>query len=120
MGNAALRILVADDEHDAVIALTMLLRDEGHEVRGVYRGDAVIDAVTDFAPDVVLLDLGMPHLTGYQVARELRSRYSAARPHLIAVTGRDDNKQLAYLAGIDHHVSKPYDPAELLELLRSL
>ena len=120
MGNMSLRILVADDEHDAVLALTMLLREEGHEVRGVYRGDAVIDAVTEFAPDVVLLDLGMPDLTGYQVARELRTRYSAARPHLIALTGRADDKQLAYLAGIDHHVAKPYDPAELLELLRSL
>jgi CheY-like chemotaxis protein len=120
MSNVPLRILIADDEHDAVLALTLLLRDEGHEVRGVYRGDAVIEAVTEFSPDVVLLDLGMPHLTGYQVARELRIRYSAARPHLIALTGLADDKRLAYLAGIDHHVAKPYDPAALIDLLRSL
>jgi DNA-binding response OmpR family regulator len=115
-----LRILVADDEHDAVLALTMLLRDAGHEVRGVYRGDSVVEAVAEFLPDVVLLDLGMPHLTGYQVARELRSRYAGARPHLVAVTGRRDDKSLAFLAGIDHHLTKPCDPAQLLGLLRSL
>ena len=83
MINVRMRILVADDEHDAVLSLTTLLREEGHEVRGVYRGDAVVDAVTEFSPDVVLLDLGMPDFNGYQVARELRSRYSDARPHLI-------------------------------------
>jgi len=120
MTNARMRILVADDEHDAVLSLTALLREEGHEVRGVYRGDAVVEAVTEFSPDVVLLDLGMPDFNGYQVARELRNRYSAARPQLIALTGRPDDKRLAFLAGIDHHVTKPYDPAALLELLRSL
>ena len=115
-----LRVLVADDDRDAVSSLLELLRDEGHEVRGVYTGLDVLDSVRDFAPDAVLLDIGMPHVTGYEVARELRSRYASARPLLIAVTGRNQpsDRNLAQLAGFDHHVVKPYDPDELLGLLR--
>ena len=122
MAPQKLRVLVADDDRDAVESLLELLRDEGHEVRGVYTGLDVLDSVRDFAPDAVLLDIGMPHITGYEVARELRQRYASARPLLIAVTGRDrpDDRTLAQLAGFDHHVAKPYDPNELLALLQPL
>ena len=121
-GMPMLRILVADDDRDAVDSLLELLREEGHEVRGVYTGLDVLDSVRDFSPDAVLLDIGMPHVTGYQVARELRTRYASARPLLIAVTGRNqpDDRQLSQLAGFDHHLAKPYDPDELLALLRPL
>lgn len=114
-----LRVLVADDDRDAVGSLLELLRDEGHEARGVYTGLDVLDSVRDFAPDAVLLDIGMPHVTGYEVARELRARYASARPLLIAVTGRNDpaDRNFSQLAGFDHHVAKPYDPEELLALL---
>lgn len=114
-----LRVLVADDDRDAVGSLLELLRDEGHEARGVYTGLDVLDSVRDFAPDAVLLDIGMPHVTGYEVARELRVRYASARPLLIAVTGRNDpaDRNFSQLAGFDHHVAKPYDPEELLALL---
>ena len=114
-----LRILVADDDRDAVGTLLELLRDEGHEVRGVYTGLDVLDSVRDFAPDAVLLDIGMPHINGYEVARELRLRYASARPLLIAVTGRNQpgDRVLAHLAGFDHHIAKPYDPVELLGVL---
>ncbi|HUQ74284.1 MAG TPA: response regulator [Burkholderiales bacterium] len=116
-----LRILVADDDRDAVASLVLLLRDEGHEVRGVYTGRDVLDKVRDFGPDVVLLDIGMPHITGYEVARALRERYASARPVLIAVTGRTQpgDRNLAQLAGFDHHVAKPYDPNALLALLKA-
>jgi CheY-like chemotaxis protein len=116
-----LRVLVADDEPDAVKTLTALLREEGHEVRGVHSGPGVLIGVRDFGPDVVLLDIGMPHVNGYQVARTLRERYGSARPLLIAVTGRPRprDRTLAQLAGFDHHVAKPYDPEELLALLAS-
>jgi len=119
---AKLRVLVADDDRDAVNSLLELLRDEGHEVRGVYTGLDVLDSVRDFGPDAVLLDIGMPHITGYEVARELRTRYASARPLLIAVTGRSQpsDRNLAQLAGFDHHVAKPYDPNALLELLKPL
>ena len=119
MATPRLRVLVADDDRDAVASLLELLEDEGHEARGVYTGLDVLDSVRDFAPDAVLLDIGMPHVTGWEVARELRVRYASARPVLIAVTGRNEpsDRNLSQLAGFDHHVSKPYDPDQLLALL---
>jgi CheY-like chemotaxis protein len=116
-----LRILIGDDEKDAVATLLELLRGEGHEVRGVYSGRAVLDMVRDFGPDVVLLDIGMPLVSGYEVARTLRERYASARPLLVAVTGRDDvgGRARAALAGVAQHVAKPYEPAALLALLAS-
>src|ERR671915_452473 len=116
------RILVADDDEDAVLSLTLLLREEGYAVRGVYRGSEVLQAVFNFAPDVVLLDIGMPQMTGYDVARTLRERYGSARPALIAVTGRSGktDRQQALAAGLEHHVTKPYEPRALLALLALL
>ncbi len=116
------RILVADDDTDAVLSLTALLRDEGYQVRGVHRGAEVLDAVFNFAPDVVLLDIGMPKMSGYDVARTLRERYGSARPALIAVTGRagETDRQQARAAGFEHHVAKPYQPDELLRLIGQL
>jgi CheY-like chemotaxis protein len=116
------RILVADDDADAVLSLTTLLRDEGYQVRGVHRGSEVLQAIFQFAPDVVLLDIGMPQMTGYDVARTLRERYGSARPALIAVTGRaeESDKQHARAAGFEHHVAKPYEPRALLRLIGQL
>src|SRR5918995_6607191 len=116
------RILVADDDKDAVLILTALLRDEGYEVRGVHRGSEVLQAVFNFAPDVVLLDIGMPQMSGYDVARTLRERYGSARPALIAVTGRagDLDRQQTRAAGFEHHVAKPYEPRALLRLIGQL
>jgi CheY-like chemotaxis protein len=116
------RVLVADDDQDTVLSLTTLLRDEGYEVRGVHRGAEVLQAVFNFAPDVVLLDIGMPQMSGYDVARTLRERYGSARPALIAVTGRagETDRQQARAAGFEHHVAKPYEPRELLRLIGQL
>src|SRR5918994_6838490 len=116
------RILVADDDKDAVLSLTMLLREEGYEVRGVHLGADVLQAVFNFAPDVVLLDIGMPQMTGYDVARTLRERYGSARPALIAVTGRsgEADRLQARAAGFEHHVAKPYEPRALLRLIGEL
>lgn len=116
------RILVADDDRDTVLSLTALLRQEGYEVRGVHRGSEVLQAVFNFAPDVVLLDIGMPLMSGYDVARTLRERYGSARPALIAVTGRadDSDRQQARAAGFEYHVAKPYEPRALLRLIGEL
>jgi CheY-like chemotaxis protein len=116
------RILVADDDTDTVISLTALLRDEGYAVRGVHRGSEVLQAIFQFAPDVVLLDIGMPQMSGYDVARTLRDRYGSARPALIAITGRtaEADKQQARAAGFEHHVAKPYEPRALLRLIGEL
>jgi two-component system, sensor histidine kinase len=116
------RILVADDDTDAVLSLLTLLREEGYEARGVHHGAEVLQAVFNFAPDVVLLDIGMPQMSGYEVARALRARYGSARPALIAVTGRagDSDRQQTRAAGFEHHVAKPYEPRALLSLIREL
>jgi CheY-like chemotaxis protein len=117
-GARRLRILVADDERDAVSMLELILRDEGHEVLSVYNGQDVMEAVRSFQPDVVLLDIGMPKLTGYEVARKLRERHGKAL-RLIAVTGwkQGSDRVLAKIAGFDHHIGKPYEPRALIELL---
>jgi CheY-like chemotaxis protein len=116
------RILVADDDADAVLSLSALLREEGYCVRGVHHGAEVLDAVFNFAPDVVLLDIGMPQMSGYDVARTLRERYGSARPALIAVTGRagDFDRRQARAAGFEHHVAKPYEPRALLRLINEV
>ena len=116
------RVLVADDDEDTLLTLTTLLRDEGYEARGVQCGADVLQAVFNFAPDVVLLDIGMPQMSGYEVARTLRERYGSARPALIAVTGRSGSvdRPQARAAGFEYHVAKPYDPRELLSLIGRL
>ena len=114
-----LRVLVADDERDTVMTLAAILQDEGYEVREVYRGSEVLRMVRDFDPDVALIDIGMPGMTGYDVARELRQVFGAGRPLLIAVTGwkMPSDRILAQLAGFDHHLAKPFDSSALLELI---
>lgn len=122
-GRHTLRVLVVDDDRDAVLTLTALLRDEGYGTRGAYRGKDVLDLVREYAPHAVLLDIGMPDLNGYDVARKIRLRYGEDQgPLLIAVTGwnKSADKMLAQMAGFDHHVGKPYDPQTLLALLKPL
>ena len=116
----ALRILVADDDRDSVLTLTMLLREEGHEVRGVYSGRQVMGQVLDFDPDVVLLDIAMPELSGWEVARTIRARRGADRPLLIGISGeykQGADKVLAQILGFNHYLLKPYAPSDLLALL---
>ena len=113
------RVIVADDDPDAVRSLLALLELEGFQARGVYSGFAVVEEVQSYGADAVLLDIGMPNIDGYGVARELRSRYASAKPMLIAVTARSSelDRTLAMAAGFDHHISKPYRAADLIRLL---
>jgi DNA-binding response OmpR family regulator len=117
-----LRIIVADDDRDHVITLAALLADEGHEVRELYRGSEVARMVRDFDPDVALIDISMPGMNGYDVARDIRQEFGKKRPLLIAITGwkQSSDRILARLAGFDHHVPKPFDPKEILELISPL
>jgi CheY-like chemotaxis protein len=117
-----LRVLVADDDRDGALTLSTLLQLEGYAVLTVHGGQEALDATRDFKPHVVLLDIGMPKITGYEAARRLRQRYGDDCPVLIAVTGwkQASDKILANLAGFDHHVAKPYEPAELMKLLSVL
>lgn len=116
------RVLIADDDRDGALTLSTLLELEGYEVRAVHGGQEALDAARTFKPHVMLLDIGMPRVTGYDAARRVRQRYGVDCPVLIAVTGwkQASDRILANLAGFDHHVSKPYDPNELVKLLAKI
>lgn len=115
-----MRILVADDNRDAVSMLEALLYDEGHVVDAVYKGTDVMPAMRVFDPDAVLLDIKMPGMSGYDIARLIRERWGT-RPLLIAISGhfkKGPDQILAQIAGFDHFFPKPYDPNALLAVLR--
>jgi DNA-binding response OmpR family regulator len=117
-----LRIIVADDDRDTVVTLMMLLRDEGHEVRGVHSGRNVMGAVLDFDPDAVILDIHLPELSGWEVARTIRAQRGLERPVLIGVSGeykQGADRILSEILGFDHYLLKPYNPKDLLTLLNS-
>jgi CheY-like chemotaxis protein len=115
---AAHRILVVDDNRDAAESLAVVLRHLGAHVHVAHDGATALAAVDDHAPSVVLLDIGMPGMDGYEVARRLRS-VRAKPPLLVALTGwgQDDDRRRAYEAGFDHHLVKPADIARLQRLL---
>jgi CheY-like chemotaxis protein len=117
--NASRHILVADDNHDAAVSLAMLLREMGHETRIAYDGLEAVEAAEVYRPDVVLLDLGMPKLDGYEAARKIASRPWAASTLLVAVTawGQEADRQRARDAGFHRHLVKPVEPGMLRQLL---
>lgn len=113
---------MVDDDNDTVLSLMLLLREEGHEVQGMRSGEHVLRAVNTFNPDVVLLDIAMPGLSGWEVARQIRERLGR-RPLLIGLSGeykQDVDKILSEIVGFDHYLVKPYAPAQLLKLLEPL
>ncbi len=113
------RILVVDDNHDAAESLGMLLRFLGADVRTARDGAEALDALETYAPSVVLLDIGLPGMDGYEVARRIRQRSSNDAVRVIALTGwgqRDDRRR-SEEAGIDHHLVKPLDLAILERIL---
>jgi CheY-like chemotaxis protein/anti-sigma regulatory factor (Ser/Thr protein kinase) len=106
-----LRVLVADDNVDAANTLTMLLELMGHECTAVHDGAAAVEAFQRVRPDVVLLDIGMPRMDGYQVARELRRLQGGQRPRIVALTGwgAAADRQRTKDAGFDLHLTKPVE-----------
>lgn len=118
-----LNVIVADDERDTVLTLTAVLRDEGHNVRGVYRGDDVLRAVEAERPDAVILDIEMPGKSGFAIAQELRHLYGDETPLLIAISGKwtgQTDELLGRIVGFKHYCLKPFEPQKLLELLEPL
>jgi len=116
------RILVVDDNRDAAESLAMMLRLQGHEIRTAHDGVEALQAAATFRPDVLLLDIGMPKMNGYEVARSLRQQPWGQSMVLIALTGwgQEEDKKRAAEAGFDHHLTKPADPANLEKLLASV
>lgn len=118
-----LRIVIAEDDRDTVVTLMMLLREEGHEVRSVHTGRHVMGVVLDFDPDAVILDIHLPDLSGWEVARTIRAQRGHGRPMLIGVSGeykQGADRILSEILGFDHYLLKPYDPNDLLTLLAPL
>jgi CheY-like chemotaxis protein len=114
------RILIADDNQDAAASLAMLLELAGHEVRCAHLGEAALSVAQLFRPDTALLDIGMPDITGYEVAQRLRQEPWGKDVQLIALTGwgQDRDRRRAFESGFDHHLSKPIDPDRLEHLIR--
>ncbi len=117
-----LTVLVADDNLDAAATLAVLLEMFGHKVEQVHDGEAAAAAALRLQPDVVLLDIGMPKLNGYEACRQIRSQAGGAGMTLIALTGwgQPDDRQAAKSAGFDMHLVKPVDPELLAELLANV
>lgn len=117
--SATRRVLVVDDNRDSADSLAMVLELLGHQVQAVNDGPAALDAVSGFRPDVVLLDIGMPGMTGFEVARRLRERPDSAGLRLVALTGygQDEDRRRTSEAGFDAHLVKPASPESLLPIL---
>jgi DNA-binding response OmpR family regulator len=118
-----LRIIVADDDGDQLLTLLTLLRDEGHEVRGLHRGKDVVRTVTDFRPEVVVIDIKLPDASGFEIAEQIRRQHGEARPLLIAISGvykKAPDRILAELVGFDHLLTKPFEFDALLKLVEPL
>ena len=116
------RILVVDDNHDGADTLSMLLRAEGHDIQAAYDGKAAVEVAEAFRPEVVLLDIGLPMMDGYDVCRHLRAQTWATGLVVIALTGwgSAQDRQRAQDAGIDHHLVKPVDPSAIRQVLATL
>jgi CheY-like chemotaxis protein len=116
------RLLVVDDNKDAASSLAILLRLRGHEVRVVHDGAAALDTVDSYRPNMIFLDIGMPGMDGYEVARRLRQRPGLDSVVLAALTGWGQlaDRQRSKDAGIDHHLVKPVDSQALEDVLCGL
>jgi CheY-like chemotaxis protein len=116
---AGKRIIVVDDNVDAAESLSLLLSQDGHTVRVAFRGPDALDLARSFRPEVMILDLGMPDMDGYAVARAVRADAELAHVHLIALSGygQPEDRHRTREAGFDLHLVKPIEPVELNALL---
>jgi signal transduction histidine kinase len=122
MSTAARRILLADDNRDALETLARLLQLDGHEIHKAVDGVQALEAADRVRPDLVLLDIGMPGMDGYEVARRIRSRPWGRAATLVALSGwgQESDRKRSREAGFDSHCIKPLDPQRLSMLLASL
>jgi CheY-like chemotaxis protein len=116
------KILVVDDNHDSALSMSMMLSIMGHDTRTAHDGESAVSTAETFLPDVVLLDIGLPKLNGYEVAQRIREQSWGASMFLIAVTGwgQDEDRQRSSEVGLNRHMVKPVEPAALEKLLAEL
>jgi signal transduction histidine kinase len=120
--NKGLRVLAVDDNQDALQSTALLLELSGYEVQQAHDGSEGLAKARPFMPDVVLLDIGLPGMDGYEVARKLRKLPGLERVLIVALTGysQAEDRQRSAEAGFDHHLTKPVDPDELQALLAGM
>jgi signal transduction histidine kinase/CheY-like chemotaxis protein len=113
------RVLIVDDNEDGADLLDVALQTMGHTTRVAHDGPEALEAARDFHPDVALIDIGLPVMDGYEVARRLRAMFDGACPKLVAVTGygQESDRQRAREAGFDRHLVKPVELSRLAELI---
>ena len=118
----ALRVMVVDDNVDTVAMLAMLVKESGHDVRTAFDGTEVLEAVLDYRPHLVLLDIGLPGLNGLDVAKQLRQQPALQNVVLVAMTGygQEGDRQRSREAGFDHHLVKPGDFGKLLQIMATI
>jgi CheY-like chemotaxis protein len=116
---AGLRILIAEDNADCAVSMALLLRMYGHDVKIAADGPTALEKARTDKPDVVLLDIGLPGMSGYDVARQLSDHRPCKTPLLVAITGygREEDERHSAEAGIDMHLVKPVDPERLRSIL---
>ena len=114
-----LRILIVDDNKDGASTLSMMLKILGNDTRTSYDGEDAVKAAIEFQPNVILLDIGLPKLNGYEVCRRIREQKNGHKILIIAQTGwgQDEDRQRTQDAGFDHHLVKPVDIAVLSKIL---
>jgi CheY-like chemotaxis protein len=117
--SAGRRVLVVDDNIDAAESIAVFLRLEGHEVRTVSDGPQAVAIAQVFAPQVAVIDIGLPGMSGYEVARRLRLKGAESPALLIALTGygQKEDRARSTEAGFDHHFVKPADPRAIQEAI---
>ena len=117
-----LKVLVVDDNVDTVLGFLMLLKASGHDVRTAHDGLSAVEKAIEYRPDVVLLDIGLPGLNGYEVAKRLRQHPNLKNTVLIALTGygQDTDRQASQQAGFDHHLVKPARFDQLKKILATV
>lgn len=115
------RILIVDDNHDAAMTMGMMLKLMGNDIHTVHDGLAAVEAAEQFRPDMILLDIGLPKLNGYDVCRRIRTQPWSVGMEIIALTGwgQEDDRRRSKEAGFDHHLVKPVEVAGLEKLLAS-